>query len=258
MSVSVSGSVNRAFEVIEVLETLRRPASATEIASHLSHAYSSVVAVLHKLSELGYLNYDRRTRLYVPTHKLSAVGVWINPGEQEPDGLRDLVLAINRECGYTTAISSANSIFANIVYLRKARCPVTQDLAVGLGMSLCRSTVGHAILSQMSDEEIKRIVLDTITWARRARADQSYPLETVRKAVHNVRVVGASTGIDWPLKGLGTIAYPLEMPGTFEPLAVSVVGPSERIRADMPAIRATIERHRAQYVPARMAYRCSA
>jgi DNA-binding IclR family transcriptional regulator len=247
MNVSISKSVARAFEVIELFREIRKPASATELRRKLDYPHSSMVAVLHNLADLGYLSYDSATRLYFPTAKLSSMTTWVQPILKGSGRLGELAAAVAADAGHTTAISCRNSLFLNIVHVRKGSSPHATEFPSGVGITLCRSIPGLAIVSQMADSEIAQLVTQTTHWAAYAKADQARPLAQVMAQVNEIRRTGASIGYDCALVGVGAIAYPLVSPFEKMPLSISVTGETHRIKANAGRIRAVMEHYLRQH-----------
>jgi DNA-binding IclR family transcriptional regulator len=247
MNVSISKSVARAFEVIELFRVIRKPATATELRRRLNYPHSSMVAVLHNLADLGYLSYDSSTRLYFPTTKLSSMATWVQPILKGSGRLGELVATVAADAGHTATISCRNSLFLNIVHVRKGSSPHACECPSGVGITLCRSTPGLAIVSQMTDPEIEKLVAQTARWATHAKADQARPLTEVMAQVEEIRRGEAAIGYDCALVGVGAIAYPLHSPFEKMPLAISVTGETHRIKANAARIRAVLEYYLGQH-----------
>ena len=67
---TVSRSVDRVFQIMELFSAKRRPLSATEIRQSLSMPHSSAVSVLSRLVALGYLNQNAETKRFFPSLRL--------------------------------------------------------------------------------------------------------------------------------------------------------------------------------------------
>lgn len=241
MKVSISKSVARAFEVLEVFHETRKALSATEIRRRLGHPHSSVVAVLHNLVDVGYLDYDRTKRAYFPTHKLYRLGSWVQSGLIESAAFRDLAAAVAMVTNYTTAVSGRSYIFLNIIHTQKGSHPTSVNSPCGIGSTLFKSVTGIVILSQMSDSEIERLIRYANQWSKNTKADLFSELDDVMEAVGEARQNGYAIGYDGFFPGVGAIAYPLLSPFDGTPLSISVSGRTELIRAGAAKIQSTLE-----------------
>jgi DNA-binding IclR family transcriptional regulator len=241
MKVSISKSVARAFEILEVFHETRKALSATEIRRSLGHPHSSVVAVLHNLVEVGYLDYDRAKRTYFPTHKLYRLGSWVQSGLIESAAFRDLAAAIATVTQHTTAVSGRSYIFLNIIHTYKGRHPTAVNFPCGIGSTLFKSVTGTVILSQMTDTEIQRLIRYSNQWSKNTKADLFSELDKVMEAVGEARQNGYAIGYDGFSPGVGAIAYPLLSPFDGTPLSISVSGRTDVIKPEAAAIQSTIE-----------------
>ena len=243
MKVSISRSVGRAFDVMEIFRETRKPATATQIRQRLSCPHSSVVAVLYNLVDLGYLSYEVKTHLYFPTGKLSSLGNWVQPALNGSGKIHYVADLVALETGQSVAITSRNSIFLNIIYVRRGSHPEAERLSPGLGVSLARSIPGLALLAQMRDDEICDTVARINAWSRKANADQGRDLQETLDAVAAVREDGAAIGFDWSFTGTGAIAMPLRSPFEGNLLAISTTGPTQLIRPRAHMIRDVLEHY---------------
>ena len=93
-------SATRAIEILEYFKLAQQPRSMSQIASDLGYPQSSTTVMLKTLVNLGYLNFDRSTRDYFPTPKLTTLGDWIPRvmfgSGQMIDALNDLHSATER------------------------------------------------------------------------------------------------------------------------------------------------------------------
>ncbi len=247
MKVSISKSVSRAFDALEIFRETRRPASATEIRRRLDCPHSSAVAILHNLVDIGYLSYDAQKRRYFPTYKLYKLGTWVPSAVGELADLEKLAAAIASKTGETTLLTGRSVMFLNIIHVVKGDREAGAQVSCGLGASLFRSTTGIVLLSQMADDQIRKLANYTNRWSKEANASLLCNADEAMAKVADVRKRGFAQGFDWPTVGLGTIAYPVPSPFEGSPLVMSVVGQSSRLEAQSAAIhrafRSALERH---------------
>ena len=242
MTTSISKSVARAFEVLECFRDARTPFSATELRKRLGHPHSSVVAVLKNLTEIGYLSYDSIKRTYFPTQKLQRLGTWVQTALLGTSGFQDLADAVSLATNETASLITRSFIFNHIFYVKRSEHPLAHHLPVGIGITLCNSVVGRVVLSQMTDAEIERIYKYSVHWSRSQHTEAMRPFDEIEKAVNSVRKNGYLIGYDVWLKGIGAVAYALKAPFDGFPLAVSVSGPTARIKTMEKSIRKSVER----------------
>ena len=77
MTPALVKSATRAIEVLEYFKLCQQPRSMSELAGDLGYPQSSMTVLLKTLVKLGYLNFDRQSRVYFPTPKVTSLGEWI-------------------------------------------------------------------------------------------------------------------------------------------------------------------------------------
>src|SRR5437867_633342 len=99
-------SAMRTFEVLELFAERRRPMALYEIYSELGYPQSSTTNLLKSMVLLGYLNYNRVKRTYLPTMRLNLLGNWVAGYIQAEGGFRDLVNEMQRRTDETVGLST--------------------------------------------------------------------------------------------------------------------------------------------------------
>jgi len=236
-AVSISKSVARAFQVLDLFRTERRPLAAADIGRRLSMPQPSTRALLKTLVSLGYLAYTDADRTYWPTPQVTALGQWLASEQRLP---LSLTLAVERIAGLaeeTTSLCALRDGNVEILHVCKARHPVALQLETGVGVAAWRTAVGRALLATLPDYEATRLITGWLPKERAAvvrRALQGLPRELKR-----ARADGFLAGYDLFLAGVGAVCVPLPTgrrgapPG---PLVVAVAGLSDRIRSREAAL----------------------
>src|SRR5919204_5284479 len=67
----------RVIEIMEFFDRKRRPIGLKEICDGLGYPVSSGAAMLKSLMLLGYLEYDKASRTYLPTMRIAVLGRWV-------------------------------------------------------------------------------------------------------------------------------------------------------------------------------------
>ncbi|HIU75916.1 MAG TPA: IclR family transcriptional regulator [Candidatus Pelethocola excrementipullorum] len=150
-------SVERAFQIIELMAE-RGTMGVREIA-HETGLHSTVVhRILGTLVELGYADKQVETDKYLLTYKMLAIG----SGIQERNGVVKLVhpylVQLSEECKETVHLVERAG--TNIRYIDKIT-PSANMFAtgsyVGLEFPLAGTAVGKAILSELTEDEVKKV-----------------------------------------------------------------------------------------------------
>ena len=246
---SISKSVGRLFEVLELFRETRRPWSTSDLQVRLDYPYSSIRVILKSLTDIGYLSYRAEDRTYFPTRKIGQLGSWVQSSLLEQSGLNDLVRMIGSEINETVGIASRAFIFCNWLQVQNSQQPFSIRLPVGVGLMLTNSVAGRVVLSQVDDKELRRIVEYSRYWSRSNQTDgQPVPdADNMERAFECVRKQGYLAEYNVWKKGIGSIGFPVNPSPTGSPLSISIHGSTDRLRSRETEIRDAVERHLSMY-----------
>lgn len=226
----ISKSVARVFEILELFRDTKEPMRAVDVRNALSYPQPSTLALLKNLSELGYLSYDRATKTYFPTNKLSTLGQWIQSASVSQGLLADLVDELCLKTDETASICGENDIHAQIMHTHKADHPLAVQVKQGLLAPLCASAVGRTLLSVKSDEEIAELAEEANQREKLKKSRVQYDLAEINRTVRSIRDRGYCVSYDLFLSGVGVVAFPIASLNYDLPLVVAVAGSKERIK----------------------------
>lgn len=229
--VSISKSVARAFQVLELFRVGRQPLTAAAIGHQLAIPQPSTRALLKTLVRLGYLACTPSDRTYWPTGRVLALGQWLGT---EPRLPVELTLALDRIAslaGETTSLCGLRDGKVEILHACKAQHPVALQLEAGVGVAAWRTAVGRALLAELPDTESTALVG---TWLRQERTPAGRRiLQSLPRDLKRARADGYVAGYNLFLASVGAVCVPLAQASySFlpAPLAVAVAGLCERIR----------------------------
>jgi DNA-binding IclR family transcriptional regulator len=227
---TVVKSAHRVLRIFEYFAEIQRPAAMTEISRRLKYPASSTSALLKSLVELGYLDNDRRARTYVPTLRIALLSAWIG-NRMLPGGNLDAIThELHDATGLTTFVVARNQLYSQYISVLQGTTPVRYYLEPGGQRLLTRSTPGRVLLSLMSDEEARRLVLRVNAEKTPVRFSQIQP------ALAAIRRQGFAYTRDMGTPGLSTIAMQLTASGPGSPLVIAVAGPNAIVAAQAKAI----------------------
>ncbi len=238
---TISRSVDRVFQILTLFASHRRPLSATEIRQELNMPHSSAVSVLTRLVALGYLDQNAETKRFFPTLQLTYLC------ESVPDGIAlgslpaRLVDAVHAKVGETTSVSRLCDLFTMPVYVRTAAYKGAHQVIPGCTGGLAtQSVVGQTLLSLKSNEGLEYFIQRSEYWARRTRVAIAADSAHVMRSISSVRANGYLCAFDQLLPGVGVVSRAFQPPATGEPMAITVAGPTERIRRNAGEIIAVL------------------
>lgn len=242
-------STMRTFEVLELFEAQRRPLRLQEIHQILGYPQSSTTNMLKSMVVMGYLNYNRSTRTYLPTTKVSALGNWL-PGFIHFDGHHfNLVDELQQATNETVSLVSQNDLFVQYLIVRQPEHEFKMPPPQGSLRMLVDSTAGLALLSTWSDLEIDKVCrytnyyeLNRATSVYDEPAHGRISASTVIQEVNEVRRLGYSFRAGKPIPEVAAIAMAMKSTAHGIPLAIGVGGLSHRIAENKDAIVETMRR----------------
>ncbi len=218
-------SARRAFDILEILEEERRPLGLSEIVALTGFPTSSTAALLKSLVSLGYLEYDRPRRSYVPTMRIAVLGQWVQHMLFGDGGALRAAEDLNRVVGLPVFFGAQSDLKAQYFHVVGSQEPLRGLARPGSLRPLAASAIGLMLLSAKPDQEVRKLL-------RRVAA--SYPQEAasfvdVAVTLREIRVRGyfVSRGLVAP--GMGMIARLLKKPLKERTVAVSIAGPLEDI-----------------------------
>ncbi|WP_423456380.1 helix-turn-helix domain-containing protein [Ottowia sp. VDI28] len=111
-------SAKRALELFDYFAECRRPLSVTDIVRGLDYPQSSASALLKSLTKLGYLDYDRYQRLYMPTLRVALFGGWVQDELFSHKSLSHLIDELRIASGAQTIIlGMQNDIYVQYIHM---------------------------------------------------------------------------------------------------------------------------------------------
>jgi DNA-binding IclR family transcriptional regulator len=228
-------SARRAFEIVEVFDRCRRPLSLKEIADELGYPTSSSAALLKCLASMGYLNYDRDSRTYLPTTRVALLGRWV---EEALFGQVELIAemeGLRRTTEEAVILATQSDLSAQYVHLIYSDQPLQFRAKPGLQRPLARSGLGWALLAGKSDVEIEEL-------RRRINAQSAEKVsrEDLMRRITPVRAEGYSFSKHTVSEGVGVIAVPLPKGPFGRVFALGVAGYVSRLERKEAVIVASL------------------
>lgn len=148
-------SVKQAANVLELLEYFaqrQKPATLAEISDDLGWPRSSTFNLVGTIVEMGYLYEPRLRAGYYPTPRWLPLVQRIADAEPLPEAARQIVAQICRETGETTAIAALSGAYAMFMQVQESAHPVRYHANVGDRVPAHASSVGRALLVQLTPE----------------------------------------------------------------------------------------------------------
>jgi len=219
-------SAARTLQVLELFSERRCPLKLHDIHVALNYPQSSTTNLLKSMVMLGYLNYSRVTRMYLPTNRVALLGNWLPSFLYGQSDLQDLMEDLLRKTDETVALATQNDLYIQYVRIAAPLHGFKIPPPEGTMRLMTNSSAGAALLSQMSDAQVDKICryinyyeLDP------GRVD---PNEILRQ-VRSVRQLGYCFAPYRPTPATASVAFPLGEQLHGVPIAIGVGGLTERI-----------------------------
>jgi IclR family KDG regulon transcriptional repressor len=219
-------SARRTFEVLEHFQLRRMPLTLNEICAALAYPASSASALLKSLVALGYLEYNKSGRTYMPTMKIADLGGWVQGAIFGDGRILDAMNGLSARFGETVTLTVQSDLYAQYLYLIQSRLPIWYPIPIGTLRPLTGSGSGLMMLARQRDADIRKIVKRI----QFHRLDTRAPtLADVMGHVRACREQGYIFSKHLIEKGAGGISMLLADPRLGRSYALGVHGPVERL-----------------------------
>ncbi len=155
---TVVKSAERAFAVLELFETERRPLGLSDVTARLGWPTSSAAALLKSLVVLGYLEYDRARRTYNPTMRIAVLGRWVPESLFGDGAVLGAAERLHAATGLTVILATQSDLHAQYLHVIHGGEPLAGMVTPGLLRPLAVSGMGQLFLSAQPDEAVRRLV----------------------------------------------------------------------------------------------------
>ncbi len=260
---AVVKTAGRVFEILEYFRELQAPLSVREIADHFRYPLSSTAVLVKSLTTLGYLSYDPDRRAFFPTLRIATLGEWLYDATYAGGEALRLLENVCRDTGETAILAVQNDIYSQYVHnVANPEQLIQLNVPAGTRRLLCWSGTGIAILSQLTEESVERLIERTVSRvqkdpiaARIAGLEgdptiMKFSRENVLVLVREARKNGFAISNGLVTASAGTIAMPLPLSTNGMRLAIAAGGVSGRLMAHKAEILAAMAVHVKRYTKA--------
>lgn len=217
-------SASRTLEILELFHERRAPLRLTYIFERLGYPQSSTTTLLKSMVVLGYLNFDRASRTYFPTPRVSALGDWINHYIYGAGDLLSMIETIRDQTDETVAVSSQNDIFVQHIRVRQPEHDFKMPPPEGSMRVLTKSAPGLVLLSRMAPKALDKLVRHI-----GIHEGEKVDMAQLDDQLQLVRKEGYCLLAGFPFPEAAGLSIPLPLAPHGMPLAVGVGGLNSRI-----------------------------
>lgn len=238
-------SAERTLALLELFAKRQAPMTVGAVALELRMPQPSASMLLRNLASLGYLDYNRHTRMFSPTVRVMFLGSWISQRFNAVCSVSHILDCAQREANVEFVfVAQQNHVSVQYVWAIQTDPPNRLAISPDIPRSLTCTAAGRMLLSLKPDQEVVGLVRRSNA---EAAADRLKVSESRFLSLHELcRKRGfAETAGDF-VPGLGAIAVSIETPTGASPLAISFGGAVEQVhrnrRRILSALQAASER----------------
>ena len=240
-------SAQRVLAIFEFFAERQRPATLMQIARALGYPPSSASAILKSMQMLGYLEYERTTRTFVPTLRAALLGIWVNEALLGDSTILGLMMELRDTARATVVLGAQVGLQVRYIHVMKAPeySPPAHFIS-GCVRPLQRSAVGYVLLSLRRDREV--LALNRRLNAEEPDPERRVPGDVLLEKLRITRRQGYAYTEGAATPGGGMIAMLLAAPVHQPPVVLGLGAPLTMLRQKkeslVAALRHTVELHR--------------
>ena len=218
--------------MLDILETVSGKndlkLTLSNIARELHAPKSSIFPMLQTMVERGYLNYDEQTLTYSIGFKTYTVGMKYAENGCFYDDIDKILSEITEACQETSHFAELSG--NEVLYLNKKDSPqpVRMYSVPGRTMPAYATGLGKALLSDKSDEELRKLYPDGL---KPLTENTITSFERLEKQLEEVRKTGYAVEIEESNESIRCIAVPITVMGKIR-YAISIAVPVYRYTQD--------------------------
>ncbi len=244
MAVSPIKSAVRVLEVLELFRQRQAPCGLKDICDALGYPQSSGTVLLKNLTQLGYLSYDRTTRMYFPTLRVAGLGDWVSHALFGQGEVFEMMRDLHSATGEAVSIALQNDVYMQYIRVIQSVHPLRFVTEEGSMRPLTQSATGWMLMATHTDVEVERLIrrANIATLRVQDRPKLAAMMEQVRQARQN----GWTSAENVPIVGGATVCVLLPVTAQGRPVVIGVGGTIERMRPQKDALLAMMQKLAAQ------------
>lgn len=233
-------SVQRVLELFELLDETRRAVTLKEVMERFCYPASSASYLLKSMVSLGYFTYDRKTKQYMPTMRMSAKVSWIEGALFGSGSILRAMQRLHDVCGETVSLGTQSDEYAQYIHQIPTSLPLPYPRIRQTIRPITRSGLGWLLLSALDGAEIDLLIrrIDYREPNYQDRVSRPNLFEELDKIRRDGFVFSRHTVVH----GAGYLGMLLPSRSTSpRRLALGVNGPVDRLEAKKEVILSTLK-----------------
>ena len=204
----INRTTQRTMQVFEAFDIMRRPLALNEIATELKIPPSSGIVLLKTLVRTGYLEFDRKSRTYLPTMRIAILSDWVPDTLYVRSRILPVMQSLAEKTGETVVIGTQSDLYAQYIHVVVRKEASYWSLLPGTLRPLSTSGIGMLLLSTLSSNDLEQTL-------RRFKAasdskDPALGLESIQERLKQIRDQGYVFNRNLVRSDMGIIAVILK------------------------------------------------
>lgn len=228
---SATPALDRGLSVLELLAARRVPLRAIDLAAALAIPKGSLNRILRNLVDRGWLDRDERTMAFSLTHRLLAIGAATVCEKHLGEESLDIMRALRDLTGETVQLNVLVAEQGVSLEVVPSRHPVRLMVDPGSHHNLHGTAPGKVLLAFLPEGERERLLPRLKLTADTERTLTT--VEALREDLRRTRERGYGIDREEVMEGVRCVAAPIHDRSGACVAALTVTGPSTRVRMDM-------------------------
>lgn len=224
---SVIKTAKRIFEILEYFEEVQTPLSLKALTERFDYPASSASVLLKSMVTLGYLEYDRYSRSYMPTMRMSSLNDWVKKALFGEGQTLRLMRHIHTLTSETVTLGTQSDLYAQYIHVIPSDPAMRQAIKPGDVRHLSRAGLGWLLLGARDDRTVD-ILLRRIN-ARTYDPAHRVDIPAMQEKIRQIRETGYVYSKHTVVQGGGVIGMLLPKPQWGRIYAIGVNGKVEML-----------------------------
>jgi len=219
-------SALRVLEILDYFDEIEREASVNEIAAKLGYPVSSTSLLLRQMFEMGYLNRGSAGRNYIPSIRVTTLGIWVDPSLGSDGPVMRLMRDLSKATSAPIILATRRGDTVRYIHIVPGVGRVRIHIGAGTSLPLALSCVGRVFMAHMLEKDVRQVVF---RHNQRAGSEKQIRLLDVLEHISAIRRRGYAKSPEAVMKGISGLAVMLPESAGPEPLVLAIGGISDVI-----------------------------
>jgi IclR family KDG regulon transcriptional repressor len=242
-------AVDKTFAILELMAKTKEPLGISEITRALDFNKSTVFNMIHTLTDLEILKQapDNKFELGIKFYLLSRAS---RNGSEIISTIHPYLEIINQKTNLSVFLGIRSGLYAVIVDKVDAAFDIKISSEIGMRLPLLAGAGGKAMLCQMSDDEIDRILSKNVL--RRFTRYSAIEKVKYKNILKKARQEGIAFDKEEYIEGIRALAVPLKIDSGNPLFAIWAVGLKGQVKNDVIGVYAELLKKVAREIEIRL------